>query len=282
MLCIKPYVVNGVEFGCYVCKACRVNRRRLWTARMLLEAELHVENCMVTLTYEEAPAELVPEHMVKFLKRLRYYRDQPFRYYGCGEYGGIGGRPHYHIGLFGVSMAEEALLLKAWQSGAREYDCEWKPGFIHVAEINKDTVQYLTKYVCKSVKQLEEEEGKYPEFVRMSRNPGIGLSAIDGIVENLVRAHGGSIEPGDIGDVPISLRSGKRRFPLGTVLRRKMRVKLGWEANAPASVVKALSDETKARTAEETALRERRRVASYENLSRRERIFLKGRWRDKK
>lgn len=278
MLCIKPYVVNGVEFGCYVCRACRVNRRRVWTARMMLEAGLHPANCMVTLTYKTAPRELVPDHMVRFLKRLRYFRDQPFRYFGCGEYGGEGGRPHYHLALFGVCMSEEPVMLRAWHSGFHE---AYEPGFIHVAELNVNTSQYLTKYVCKSLEQREVFAGLQPEFVRMSRRPGIGVPAVAGIVDNLVNAHGGSIDVADIGDVPVSLRVGKRRLPVGTLLRRKMRKQLFWEENAPAAVVKALSDETKRRTPEEKLLREKRRIAAYENLSGRERVFSGGKWRNK-
>lgn len=279
MLCIRPYVVNGVEFGCYVCRACRVNRRRMWTARMMLEAGCYAANCMITLTYKTAPNELKPVHAEKFLKRLRYYRDQPFRHFGCGEYGGEGGRPHYHVALFGVCMSEEATILKAWQTGYN--DEGWEAGFIHVAELNANTAQYLTKYVCKSLEQRQVFEGLQPEFVFRSRRPGIGVPALDGMVDGLLKAYGGSIEPDDIGDVPVSVRIGKRRYPVGTLLRRKMRDKLGWEENAPASVVKALSDATKARTAEENLQREKRRVASYENLSRRERIFSGGKWRNK-
>lgn len=281
MLCINPYVVNGVEFGCYVCRACRVNRRRLWTARMMLENTCHPESCMATLTYEKAGKDLVPAHMVSFLKRLRYYRDSPFRYFGAGEYGGENGRPHFHMALFGVSLAEEATILKAWQSGGDWLFGEYKAGFIHVAELNQNTAQYLTKYVCKSQAELEEMEGLVPEFVRMSRRPGIGMLALDSMAEGIVRAHGGSIEPGDIVDVPVSMRSGKRRLPLGRVLRRALRAKIGWEECAPAAVVKALSEEAKRRTPEEKALREKRRVAAYINLSGRERFYKSGKWRKK-
>lgn len=257
MLCIRPYRVRGMEFGCYKCKACRVNRRNMQTGRMMLELTRHDFACMATLTYkpEECPEELRPDHLRDFLKRLRYYVPRPFRFYAAGEYGGRYGRPHYHLALFSVCMSEYPMIERAWGKG-----------FVHVGELNHNSAQYITKYVTKGYAELKKFEGKHPEFSRQSK-PALGSVALDDVARNLMMAHGGSIQQEDVYDVPSEVRSGGYRYPLGTVLRRALRKKIGWEANAPAAVVKALSDEAERRTAEETELRERRRVAGYENLT---------------
>lgn len=238
-----------------------MNRRNMWTGRMMLELSRHRSACFTTLTFKDAPDSLNPADMRDFLKRLRYYIDRPLRYYGVGEYGSKGGRPHYHLALFGVCMSEQSVIEKAWPFG-----------FVHVGELNAYSAQYLTKYVAKSWVQLQRHDGKHPEFARMSRNPALGAPALDDIAGNLMLAHGGSIEQEDIGDVPSVMRNSGRRYPIGRVLRGKLREAIGWENNAPAAVVKALSDEAARRTVEEKELRERRRVASYENLSGRLRI----------
>lgn len=129
---------------------------------MMLEQSRHEFSVFVTLTYAEAPEELVPDHMAYFVRRLRLINPRPLRFYGVGEYGSKGGRPHYHLALFGVSMADEALIQSCWTRG-----------FVHIGELNRWSAQYLTKYVCKSLVQLRKHDGKHPEFARMSLRPGL-------------------------------------------------------------------------------------------------------------
>lgn len=227
----------------------------------MLELSCHPFACFATLTYENAPEELSPNDMRLFLNRLRYYVPRPFRFYGVGEYGGKFGRPHYHLALFSVSMAEESLIQKAWS-------VDGKPiGFIHVGELNEYSAQYILKYTLKGYAELKKHEGKHPEFSRQSRMPGIGVPALKDMTRNLLQAHGGSIQPEDIGDVPVQVRSGGRKYPLGRLLRGKLRESIGWEKNAPAGVVAALSEEAKRRSPEESAVRERKRGVAYDNLS---------------
>lgn len=266
MLCIRPYVVRGVEFGCYKCKACRVNRKKMWTGRLMLELTQHEMATFATLTYKNAPDELVPEDMRLFLGRLRYYAPRPFRYFGVGEYGGLNGRPHFHLALFGIGIHEYQYIEQAWSVGGESL------GGIHVGELNEHSAAYILKYTLKGWQELKKHEGKHPEFSRMSRNPGIGCGAVKGIAGNLLYAHGGSIQPEDIGDVPSQMRSGGYKYPLGKLLRGKLREEIGWEARAPAAVVEALSLEANGRTKAEKDLRERKRNVAYDNLSARLKI----------
>lgn len=261
MLCIRPFRRHGAEFGCGQCKACRVNRRNMMTGRMMLELTRCDAASFVTLTYRVDPEELSPDDLKGFVKRLRYYVDRPFRYYGVGEYGSKGGRPHYHIALFGVCMSEEVAINKAWGLG-----------FVHVGELNHDSAQYMCKYICKSLLEREKFQDKHPEFARMSLRPGIGAPALDDVAGSLLKAHGGSMEPGDIGDVPSTLRTGGRLYPVGKYLRGKLREKIGWEKKAPEAVVRAMEVEARSRSVDEKAVRERKRQVSYNNLEGRMRI----------
>jgi len=109
MLCNKPYRKGNAEFGCGQCMPCRFNRRRLWTARLLLEATQHENKSFITLTYNDknAPKDhsLDPSHYKNFIKRLRKaIYPKKIRYYLVGEYGDHTQRPHYHAALFGLSL----------------------------------------------------------------------------------------------------------------------------------------------------------------------------------
>ena len=68
------------------------------------EASLYSVNSFVTLTYddEHLPGDQCLDHrdFQLFMKRLR--KRFPSRFFMCGEYGGLNGRPHYHSILFGV------------------------------------------------------------------------------------------------------------------------------------------------------------------------------------
>lgn len=96
---------------------CRLNRRRLWTHRLLLEQLKHGDSCFLTLTYDEKHlpegGSLVPKHAQDFLKRLRSKTNLKLRYYLVGEYGEDTERPHYHVALFGYPNCAYNLLSPA-------------------------------------------------------------------------------------------------------------------------------------------------------------------------
>lgn len=230
MLCRKPFTKKGVSFGCGQCLFCRINRRRLWAHRIMLEAVVHPSASFVTLTYndEKLPdgGSLEASHLSAFMKRLRKNTyPHKCRFFGVGEYGDFSERPHYHLALFGFDRTHQSELERAWT------DPEDKGpfGFVDVQDLTFDSANYIAGYVTKKLTDKDDPrlQGREPEFARMSRRPGIGALSILQISE-AIRSHpAGWPEISRKGDVPLSLRHGRKNMPLGRYLRMKLRQELG-------------------------------------------------------
>lgn len=256
MLCIRPYKSRpGLEFGCGQCLPCRINRRRMWTARIVLEASCHDSVPFVTFTYapENLPraGSLVPRHVEELRYRLRY-KIGPFRYYVVGEYGDRSGRAHYHGLFFGVPSDPDLL-----------QSC-WDHGHIHVGNCTIESAGYTAGYVTKKMTGKDDErlKGRHPEFARMSRKPGIGAPGLDNI-RNWLYGPDGVKYIIAVGDVPKSIRFGGAIYPLGRYLVCCLREEFGLaEANIARSTV---AEATRLALAmpEITALREYKREQQW-------------------
>lgn len=186
---------NGVklELPCGQCIGCRLERSRQWAVRMMHEAQLHEENCFITLTYdsEHLPSDgnLRLDHFQDFMKRLRA-RISPIkvRFFHCGEYGDNFGRPHYHAILFGFDFPDRKMYSES--HGVRLYSSElladlWPCGFSSVGNVTFESCAYVARYVVKKVtghladshymRLLDSGElvPVIPEYTTMSRRPGI-------------------------------------------------------------------------------------------------------------
>lgn len=212
--------------GCGQCLPCRVNRRRVWMTRQVLESFMHDENCFVTLTYDPdhlpADGSVDPKETSLWMKRLRkaVWKLEPgrrVRFFLCGEYGDETFRPHYHASLFGLGQA--------WEPVIRE---SWGKGHVLAAEFNEQTAQYVSGYVVKKMTDREDPRlnGRHPEYVRMSNRPGIGAPAMT-VIRDAVLTEAGLDEYEAVGDVPMMIQIGKRKLPLGRYLRRKLREEVG-------------------------------------------------------
>ena len=202
MICKKPYWKGALPYGCGQCTPCRVNKKRLWIHRLVLENFKHGDASFITLTYDDANLpegnSLVPAHSRDFIKRVRAGFDQPLRYFLVGEYGNEGTRgfnPHYHLLLFRYPTCCNGGSLYDFN---RIRDCcvpcdfirdKWKKGAVHLGTVNKDSIDYCAGYVTKKMTRSSNDyqkkylDGRYPEFARMSLKPGIGALALDDIAE---------------------------------------------------------------------------------------------------
>lgn len=175
------YRDRPLDVPCGTCIGCRLEWARQWAVRCSHEAKLYERSSFVTLTYERIPpgGSLRPADFTEFMKRLRYHRGR-VRYLQCGEYGEALGRPHHHALLFGVSFADARYYkgtAESRLSTSRELDDLWGHGQCSIGEVTFASAGYVARYAMKkSVVDLEEyaKRGILPEYMTMSRRPGIG------------------------------------------------------------------------------------------------------------
>lgn len=185
-------VGQALSLPCGRCIGCRLERARQWAVRIMHEAKMHDENAFLTLTYdsEHLPPRgtlCVPD-VQKFLKRLRSRLfPERIRFFLCGEYGEKLGRPHYHAIVFGFSFPDKLPISEAGEF--TEYTSEllsetWGLGSARLGSVSFDSACYVANYATKKIvgsKDIVDAHyrGLVPEFLLMSRRPGIGRSWID-------------------------------------------------------------------------------------------------------
>ncbi|AXH75096.1 MAG: replication initiator protein [Microviridae sp.] len=190
-------VVSDLALPCGQCTSCRLKRSREWAIRISHEAQLHKDNCFITLTYDDE--HLPPDGSLRyadfqqFMRRLRkLHPGRTIRFFMCGEYGSTTRRAHFHACLFGVRFADAQYWKRSTATGApwiyssRTLSELWPAGHASVGELNIQTAAYTARYVMKKVTgdaaeshyQVIDQDGVItqlvPEFCRMSLKPGIG------------------------------------------------------------------------------------------------------------
>lgn len=210
------WVTDWLPIPCGQCIGCRLDYSRMWADRCILEAQQYEYNSFVTLTYDpehlpplkpvvdvntgevfEWPS-LVPEDLTKFMKDLRryysyHYNYDNIRFYSCGEYGDEYGRPHYHLLLFNLPVFDKVYWFTNHEH-EKIYISDtlskiWGKGIVTIGEVTWNSAAYVARYVVKkqkgTTKGLVDLPGKrlvqgiQPEFVRMSRAPGIAWKYYD-------------------------------------------------------------------------------------------------------
>lgn len=180
---------------------------------------MHGDSSFLTLTYspENLPADgsVSPRDLTLFLKKLRKNLGRKIRYFAVGEYGDHTQRPHYHLALFGVSLADHPIVQHSWGKG-----------HILLGDLTSDSAQYICGYITKKMTKADDPrlKGRHPEFARMSLKPGLGAKFIDGMIASLDKA---SSTIADVGDVPSKLRTFGKLLPMGRYLHGKLRSAAG-------------------------------------------------------
>lgn len=192
------------SIGCGQCAACRLAKAGQWATRCVHEASLWEQNHFVTATYapEFLPADLSVSKraMQLFLKRVRKEFGPGVRFFLCGEYGERLGRPHYHAILFNLEL-NDRVLWRSTETGSYLYRSAtmerlWPFGAVEVGAVTHESAGYVARYAMKKVSgdraaehyrrtELDLETGELrswsiePEFLLMSRRPGIGAGWFD-------------------------------------------------------------------------------------------------------
>lgn len=226
MRCAYPIVLpHAASVPCGQCMPCRINKRRAWTARLLLEHAASECASFVTLTYSEenlpdghGTPVLDTRDTQLWLKRLRKAWPGTLRYFLCGEYGSRTFRPHYHAVLFGLPTDpdSEALVGRTWGMG-----------FVSISELNASRAAYVAQYTAKKWTRKDHPKlaGRPPEFMRSSRRPGIGYPALEYLIDRH-HTRAGASALASSGDVIPEIRHDGRRYPLDAYMREKLRQSL--------------------------------------------------------
>lgn len=146
----------------------------------------------------------------EWYERPKDCKPHPIRYFQCGEYGETcrecdkpvklcqcdvfkpgPGRPHHHACIFGWNWPDK-VLTEVSENGMCYYESEqlaklWTFGRHIIGELTWESAAYVARYCCKKItgeaaekhyQKLDRESGEIlqlvPEFVTMSRRPGIG------------------------------------------------------------------------------------------------------------
>lgn len=192
MPCYRPLDVPRRGFidlrqsvACGQCIGCRLERSAQWATRCVHEASLHQVNSFVTLTYNDQHLPLDgsvnKRHVQLFLKRLRkIHAPAALRYFACGEYGDQLQRPHYHALLFGIDFADKRQhsLGKSGPLFVSDLlDETWRMGHCFIGSVTSRSAGYVARYCLKKVNGPLADahyQGRSPEFLLMSRRPGLG------------------------------------------------------------------------------------------------------------
>lgn len=185
MKCTNILSHDGRTHNCGSCHACRINYTSSWTLRCLYELSSWESASFITLTYNDANlpenGTLVPEHLTKFWKDLRYNlgADRRIKYYACGEYGDSYFRPHYHAIVFGVddcNKNDRLAVADAWQ---RCDDFMFDRRERGILPVCREDIAYVTGYVQKKltgVKGAEVYGDKVRPFSRVSHGMGLDFA----------------------------------------------------------------------------------------------------------
>lgn len=250
---------NGNLRSCGGCYACRINSRRVWTGRILLEDLMHPITSFVTLTYEDRHVPISEGQQVLYRKDyerfLRQFKRSPWgpelRYYGVAEYGDESARPHYHFILFGVGPEWIDEVEKAWSHRIKPDDVTPKAmkdgrifrgpkgelrekiGYTTMDPLVPERAAYAARYVIKKMHKPDDNRlaGRPPEWRSMSKQAGgLGFPAV-GWLADMHMTKAGAAALAKRRDVFNGIRVDGKCYPIGEYLRGKLREAIGWPSS---------------------------------------------------
>lgn len=178
----KGVLYEEIIVPCGYCLGCRLKKSKEWALRCMHEASLYENNCFLTLTYKEEPlyGSLNVRDIQLFFKKLRKKFGSNIRFLQCGEYGELLQRPHHHVLLFNFRFPDEEYVTgygKSTVYHSKILEEIWSHGFTSIGNLSFDSAAYVCGYVVKKIYgEMAEDhyQGRRPEYVTMSRRPGIG------------------------------------------------------------------------------------------------------------
>lgn len=176
---------EDVMARCGKCYNCIMTRMRGWIFRLKQEYKVSQTAHFVTLTYDHQNVPLTENKYMTlykkdvqdFLKRLRKTQLNKIKYMACGEYGGKGQRPHYHLIMFNLIPKEKDIY--------NQIKITWQKGDVHIGTVTEASTAYTLEYISKQsdIKKHERDDRKQ-EFSLFSK--GLGSNYL---TENIKKYH---------------------------------------------------------------------------------------------
>lgn len=143
-----------IKVQCGKCASCLKKRTTEWTLRINQEIETSFESIpyFCTFTYDEpyTDGNLHNEDFQKYIKRLRKKTGKKIKYWASGEYGDIGGRPHFHAIIIGLNQDDKEAIDECWGMG-----------FTDVKGATPGRIKYVINYMKKTIpEELPKELNK--------------------------------------------------------------------------------------------------------------------------
>ena len=217
MRCPKPYTVGFKSDGktlswspknydkqyatfslpCGKCIACRLEYARQWAVRCVHEAQMHSQNCFITLTYSDThlkSPKLDYSDFQKFVKRLRKTLDLPIGVFVTGEYGENTKRPHFHALIFGWTPSD-LVYYRTTDRGDKIYtsknlDKLWgnndpnsRPS--EIGQITFESAGYTARYAAKKLVHGKDHEHEFQPISKKSSKHAIGKKFLEKYWKNI-------------------------------------------------------------------------------------------------
>lgn len=233
-MCSSPWVhPRHGPTKCGQCMECRLAYSREWAIRMTHEQSCHQRSCFLTLTYspEHLPrfGQLVKADLRRFFNRM-WKTGLRFRYVACGEYGERNRRPHFHVALYGLNFFEDRIFYMNGSNGdplfiSATLSKFWPEGISTIGSLTFESSAYIARYITMRLNEsdklsirplaVDPDTGEMvmpnPEFLVMSRNPGIGAKWFDEWFHVDVLPHGRVIANGNPAPIPRFYKEKLRR-----------------------------------------------------------------------
>lgn len=192
---VMPNKIEAVHVPCRRCRSCITDTINDHVARGLCEAHEREWSVVLTLTYRDqmdgSHETITKEHLQLAIKRLRKRlgtvakkngTTSTVRYVGCGEYGALKGRAHFHVILFGDGPKPE------FTQGKRTWPVWfWDKGHVCVDwKVDAASVRYVMKYLYK---WENREDDTFQKWVTRSNSEPLGWVHIQKKVQSYVDAY---------------------------------------------------------------------------------------------
>lgn len=172
---------------CGTCQECMAEKANNWLVRNYYEEKAHTKKCFITLTYAKNPRILIKKDLQDFIKRLRFklYKAEQIkiRYFGCGEYGTLNNRPHFHLIIYG--WKDEKPIYKGLnKKGNVIYESElirttWGKGLTSYQNFNSKEIPYIALYNSPNDTGRKRVYAKKAEILKHYKNKTLASETVE-------------------------------------------------------------------------------------------------------